>query len=567
MIKWEKNFYFHKKFGSYGDILAAVGLAKMLSILYETKKILITDEHGYFTCTVSDERNFDDLNFIGLINDPGYQYVQFKEDEEGVPPKSYLYFQQQELYRLSREREKTTKAQENLLGNDDPETSQIVDPKSNYLLIQSLRVLQGLGSSNKFYKELQQVSEIDFKQTIIQRLQMHLHLVQEIPKKEAFKPSVSAVQAYNPIIGKGVNKSKANSPTVASIPSSFVDWFEEWLRFMGAQIVLNAYPIKDDLKFMAFIPKNLELDRLEKLRENFLTLRAFTSIKNDVLVTLGLVRTLLEHSEQYQFFAKTLSRKTPKDIISGLSIAYFKSLGSGRALVNNSHLAMPDWFSIELKEDKSLWNKLINEHEKVLKTLDEEKHEEMQLLMYYRDFISSSDWKKFFLYMASYSAIYMQRKEKKKYAIQHSITILERMCQKVSIIYSEIISNKGFKEISKAIGEATVKEQYRKSQGKQQFKVQYGLFQELKRKAKFKDQVIPAISEFINEYNSETARKMEQFGKEYKGRQQVSLSSLEEFISLFDKYPKQFEAITLLLVAAVSCYDDINQTKGAKIND
>ena len=559
------TFYIPKKYGSYGDGLVAVGMAEMLSILFGTKKIIIKDEQGYFTCTVTKDIELDDMDIVALKNDPGYQYIQFKENEKDIPLKTYLYFQEQELYRAEKERKKNTKQQEKMLGNDDPELNQIQKSKSDYLLMQSLRVLQGLGASNKLYKEVQKSKSEDLKSTIIQRLKVYSNPVQAVPKKEPFKPSVSAVQAYNPIIGKGVNKAKANSVAVSSIPSGFVDWFEEWLRFIGSQLVLNAYPMKDDLKFIAIIPKQWELSRLENIREKFLKIRSFTSIKNDILVTLGLVQILVEQSEEYQAYTKSFTRRTPKDIILGLSTAYFKSLGSGRALVNNSFLAMPDWFSINSKEDKKLWNELVNDHEKVLKSLDEDKQEDMQLLMYYRDFLSSSEWKRFFLYLSSYASIYMQRREKKKYAVQHSLSILERMCQQMGIKYGDIITNESFKEVARAIREATVQEQYRKSQKKQQFQIKYGLFQELKRKAKFKDQVIGALSEFLNEYNAETARKMEQLGDNYKGRNRVSLSALEELTSIFDRNPKQHETITLLLIAAASCYDDTNKQKRERV--
>ncbi|WP_017754498.1 hypothetical protein [Calidifontibacillus oryziterrae] len=548
-------FYIQKKYGSYGDALVAVGLARLLSILFNRNDIQIEEYSGFFKCVFPSQLDFEQMDVEELKRKPGYCYVQFAEDEEGVPVQAFRYFREQELYKAQKESKKSKVD----LSGDSENLPLPADPI--YLLMQSLRVLQALGTSNKLYKDIQTVPTQDLKVTIVERLKMYSSLEQQPIEKEVFRPSVSAVQAYNPIIGKGVNKAKANSISVGSIPSKLVDWFEEWLRFIGSNLVLNAYPMKDDLKFSALIPSKVTVQGLMNLHEKFLKQREYSSSKNDILVILNVVEFLVEHSEDFIKVTTdddpflSMLEVNPSNIISGLSGAYFKSLGSGRVLINNSFISFPDWFPINNEKDADLWIDVIDDHKKVLGRLDESKSEEMQLLMMYRDFLSSSDWKKFFEYLTSYAGLYLQQKERKKYLVQHRHEILKGVCQRVSTMFKEIINNRGFDEIAKAIREATVNEQYRKSQGKQQFEIHYGLFQEIKRKAKFEDQVISVVNDFISEYNRETARKMEQKGKDYKGRLLVSLESLKEFANLFDQYPKKHETIALMLVAAASCYD------------
>ncbi|EKN67976.1 hypothetical protein P9E76_18655 [Schinkia azotoformans] len=549
------TFYIQKKFGSYGDALAAVGLARLLSILFHRHDIQIEEQPGYFRCLLPEEIDYEQMDIEELKRNPVFRYVQFTENEEGAPVQAFKYYRDQELYKAERGRKKS-----NVNLSDNAEEAPL-PPDPIYLLMQSLRVLQALGTSNKLYKDIQAAPIKDLKQTIIGRLNIYSSLEQEAIDKEAFKPSVSAVQAYNPIIGKGVNKAKAQSISVGSIPAKFVDWFEEWLRFIGSNLVLNAYPIWDDLKFLTLVPNNVTVAGLLILHDSFLKQRDYTSCKNDIFVIFNTVKFLVENSERFinatteDDFLLSIMDITPKTIISGLSGAYFKSLGSGRVLINNSFISFPDWFPINNEKDADLWINVIQDHKNVLGKLDETKSEEMQLLNTYRDFLSTSDWKKYFEYTSSYAGLYLNQKERKKYFAQHNFEIFKGVCQRVGQIYKEIISNKGFQEIAKAMREATVNEQYRKTQGKQQFEIQYGLFQEIKRKAKFEDQVISVINDFISEYNRETARKMEQKGENYKGRLLVSLDAFNDFISLFDQFPKKHETIALMLVAAASCYD------------
>lgn len=558
------DFYVSKKHGSYGDVLTAVGLAEMLDIVADCGEILIEENSGYFVCQTENEIDFGQLDIAELQRYPGFPYVQFKENEENVPIGAYPYFKEQELYRAERERKKKARQKQETL-TDDSEIK-FDAPQDNFLLMQSLRVLQGLGATNKLYKTIQEAEMQDLEDTVRNRLQSYTDLVKRVgPKKEPFKPNVSAVQAFNPVIGKGVNKTKANSISVASLPSVHVDWFEEWLKFIGGHIVLNAYPIQSDYKFSALVPKSFRSSELKMMGKALLKQKVWQAVKADVLILLSLVEFLVEHSEEFGQAAKGRIRRkraTPRDYLSGLQTAHFKSLGSGRALINNSFIAAPDWFPILSREEITLWKKVIEDHRRVLQSLDEGKDEEFRLLILYRNFMSGSDWISFFKYSASYAQLYMQRKERKKYAPQHSLQVLKGVCIRVSETYAEIFENNGFKEISKAMRNATVYEQYRKSQGNQQFKIHYGLFQEIKRKSQFKDQLIKTINEFVSDYNTETARKQEQKGEAYRGRQRVPVGALRDLIELFDRYPKKHEMIGLLLIAAASCYDDSKEKKG-----
>ncbi|MBM7644536.1 hypothetical protein JOD45_000729 [Scopulibacillus daqui] len=555
-------FYFLKKHGSYGDALAAVGLAEMISTVSHVDDVIIEDHGAYFTCTTEEEIDLIKVDVNKLVQYPCFDYVQFNEKDPKAPPEAYPYYKEKELYQVEKEQKKKSRNKVAALISD--EEIQADSVSDDYLLMQSLRMLQALDTSNKFYKAIEKAKKEDLQKTIQLRLEMYSKLEQKEIKKEPFKVSVSAVQAYNPVVGKGVNKAKANSISVATISNKFVDWFEEWLRFIGSKIILNAYKIEKDLKFAAIVPQKANIRTIKDLRQKFLSLRTFTSSKNDIIVSLGLTKFLVENSEAFKrlFNDDSFFSYLPSDIISGLSTAYFKSLGSGRALINNSFISFPKWFPIVDESDADLWIDVIEDHENVIRSLDERKSEEMELLLDYRNFLSGGGWRNFLSYLSSYGTLYMRRKDAGKFVVQHSLSIFERMCKRVGSIYGEVMANEGFKEIAKAMREATVNEQYRKSRNQQQFEIHYGLFQEIKREAKFKDQVINPISKFISEYNMETVRKMEQKGAEYKGRRLISYEAFEQLVQLFKNYPEKSETIALLLIAAASCYDGKKKEKG-----
>ncbi|KKM11141.1 hypothetical protein SY88_10080 [Clostridiales bacterium PH28_bin88] len=124
--------------------------------------------------------------------------------------------------------------------------------------------------------------------------------------------------------------------------------------------------------------------------------------------------------------------------------------------------------------------------------------------------------------------------------------------------YGKIVQDEGFRAVATAIRRATVSEQFHKARaGRQDYEIHYGLFQDLRQKARFKDQIVALLSQFIASYNYENARRAEQKarsgGGDERRRPQVTQQQLDQLIGLFDRFPP--EVVTLLLTAYGSARD------------
>ena len=113
---------------------------------------------------------------------------------------------------------------------------------------------------------------------------------------------------------------------------------------------------------------------------------------------------------------------------------------------------------------------------------------------------------------------------------------------------SEILDGQkhpGFANIAYAIRQSTVVAQYRKQQNDRRYDVRYGLGQELARRAKYPDEFVSALSDFLHKYNAENAQVMENRSGPY--RRSIQTTDIADIVALVDRYGS--ELICNLLVA------------------
>ena len=100
----------------------------------------------------------------------------------------------------------------------------------------------------------------------------------------------------------------------------------------------------------------------------------------------------------------------------------------------------------------------------------------------------------------------------------------------------EIIENKGFQAIAKAIRKSTVSLQYTPKEARQ-YDIRYGVASTLQTKSRSPEDLAAFIGQFVSTYNAETARYAEKNRKSL--RANVREDELNDFYSLLDKYPSQ----------------------------
>ncbi|WP_054670322.1 hypothetical protein [Calditerricola satsumensis] len=231
--------------------------------------------------------------------------------------------------------------------------------------------------------------------------------------------------------------------------------------------------------------------------------------------------------------------------------------------MNLSFIGLPGWFPVRTADDVEAWMNLLEEHLRLVRALDEEKAEEAELLEAYRDFVSGGDWRALLLFFAGYGMTLFRARER---AAQRAASmpspkqsLLEVLVVKGYPHYAEIVRNPGFQAIAKAMRLATVAEQYHKARGQQVFAIHYDLFQKLKQHARFPDQLLAIVMDFVAEYNRENARREEQLARKGQGgrrRPNITTGEVEQFVALFDAHRQHSEALALLLIAYASSRED-----------
>lgn len=551
-----------KKTGTYADALSAVGLERLLNLL-GAGEARIRDRGGFYELSLVEPVFLEELEYEAVHDDPGYRYVKRKESSSAPP--NHLD------YPAGRERWQSYKELKKSLGDhptdDQREQLRQAEPEPRWHLYQNTNVLKGFDAYNKLHEEIRGSDSVDFAVTLRGRLEVlaSKDVLNEVGGK--FEPELSVVQVFTPTVGKGVNALKTAKSSARTLKAKeFGDWFDEYLKFLGLEQAANARavgPKLKDMKLFVMVPGNITASSLSDLSRKFFRLRLpWSSTQIDVQGVLGLAEGLVE-----QLARGDLEEfgKTPRDYVSGLQTAYFKSLGSAKALTNTGFVGLPDWFHVT-EENANEWLEILDEHRKVLRLLDEERNEQAELLFLYRDFLSATDVQTLLEFLAAYASHLMRvgakadspakwRRNTRTFTPKNLRRLLVRSGKdSEEMRFKEIVDDPGFRAVAGAIRRATVTEQYHKSQNNQVFEVEYGLFQDFKRKARFPDQFIAALSEFVNRYHSQDARLYERKkGKPQRRWWPLAVGDLDSVMELVDRHGS--ETVAMLLIAYGSARD------------
>jgi hypothetical protein len=533
---------------TYADVLVALGTAGLLNEIYGDKaKTTITDRGDSFALEVSSVEGLEYLdNYTRL--DIGYPFVKQKDDEKiplGIED-IIDYPKEKQIEEAYAKFNKTAGKKKNEIGNNmvDAGLDRPLAPDPHLKLHKILASMRkGWKSDKEFYEYF-----INNRETVTRLAINNLkHLAGSCSEKcnsEELNKIVSGSQVLLPIGGKGINRPKPDSTGKSGLPSDFIDWFSEWMKYRGMFKFLLPYRNGDDFKFFVIIPKEISYSALISIHKDLFIKNLWGGIKLDIQATLSLAKILITHSEEYdreKGSFKMLKRR-PNQVIEGLSQAYFKSMGTAASLMNYSFIGLPGWFAIEDNEAAHDFIKVIDEHEKCTGALQEDISSDIPMLQEYRNFLSSGDYRYFLEFLSLYGTYVIQRRERNKWAMQFTIPNLRRVFM-VGKDYSEIISDEGFLNLAAAIRKATVNAQYRKAQGKREWDIKYGLAQDWKRVVEQPDKLVAAISDFVQQYNAENARHAEE-SKER--RSNITTRDLDQVLDLIKKNGSYLVGMLLL---------------------
>jgi hypothetical protein len=358
-------------------------------------------------------------------------------------------------------------------------------------------------------------------------------------------PLLSATQAVNPEQGKGANRAKADKLAIGG-QEGF--WLLEYFKFAGLYRAALPRVIqgKKDRKTYIVMPSREGISLhwhtmvFETFQKDFW---ASSAIQMDIQASLRYSAVMLGQWEAAQ--QSSGRRRRVSDFIDGFAVASFKDLGSALAMMNVATIRLPDWVEWPAKLEQAQQLKLVvEEHQKLIGALDEKRGEEEQLLRDYRDFLSSRDpaLAAFFAFTTGYAGHAIRKMSKRqpvrRFSIEHLEVIImaneERRKNADLLPLSRIIENTGFRNIATAIRRSTVIPQYQKVAGDTPYEVRYGLADELRRKARNRNEFISALSEFMQQYVQENKRV---FAREKRAvRADITTKDIAELMQLIDEY-------------------------------
>lgn len=361
------------------------------------------------------------------------------------------------------------------------------------------------------------------------------------------KSQLSATQAVNPEQGKGANRAKSDGLSIGG-QESF--WLLEYFKFAG--LYHTALPRnvqgKKDRKTYVVLPsrEGIGLDWHTQVFTAFQKdFWASSAIKMDVQASLRYTATMLDQWEAAQHSSGR--RRRVSDFVEGFAVASFKDLGSALAVMNVATIGLPDWVEWPRTiEEARAWKGVVEEHQRLIGALEEQKSEEEQLLRDYRDFLSSRDptLAALFAFTTGYAG-HAIRKMSKRQPVRRLTTdnlevIIMAQEEQRSKKLKPIVDNLGFRNIATAIRQSTVTQQFFKSQREDNtYDVRYGLADELHRRSRDDAEFMRALAKFLQEYSQENARIMERnAGRSEAYRRRISISGedIAQITTLVDEY-------------------------------
>ena len=573
----QNDFYIDKTSHTFADALAAFGLARVLEEVLSRANgggdVRLEDGGGYYRLTTDPPIEEAWLDEERVTGDPFYlgaPIVRTQKNRAKMPddllPGIYVDYEDvrdrrnefnEVLYSLPMEARRAhfvgKKEHPALQSLPDPphpdwEIFRVLNPAGligyNNLMVQWWQAQRALPDLLRLLFSMTATTPNDIDGTKAKW--------NELAKAKGLNGSsqASASQIFNPGQGKGQNRANANSLSMGNVDNF---WLLEWLKAVGfyESALTRLLKGSKDRKTYVVAPHHVSLKAHAKIMREFRDKMAFSepATRFDILVALRYTRAFLEYCEQNQaqnLLAQLTGIVSPRDAISGFYVAFYKNLGNSAATMNLSFINLPGWMNVGIAENIAAYQALLEEHERIVRQLDESHSDAFDLLQCYRDFIAGNDLTAFFEFTTAYGGYVIGQRERGKYAPQFT----EENLRRLFIAMEEkklgpILENQGFQRIAYAIRQSTVVAQYRKQQGDRRYDVRYGLGQDLARKANYPGDFVTALSDFLHRYNAENAQVMEARSGPY--RRSIQTSDIEDILKLIDEYGSQL--ICNLLIA------------------
>jgi hypothetical protein len=526
------DFCIDKKTGTYAETLEAIGLAGALREVGFTG-VTVTDEGCRFRIHSANEPTAGWACSV----EPGYPYVWRKAKEARKPAVPWVVDYEAGRETRDAARKAGNKSKGKLLAQDIENLPEVAPEIGAAAILESMR--KGWESDRDLAKWVaanprEAADWIRFR-------------IGSGGAPPAKPPLVSNTQILNPISGKGVSAAKTEIRSAGSIPGQLIDPFSEWMKLRGLWEGMLLYRSDEDFKFFVIEPAEITADRISGIRAELAKLNLWGGVRLDIFAELECARLLIEHSDAMQGASGwcSLLGRTPRHVVAGLRQAYFKSLGTAAALMNDAFLPLPAWFPIHGKADSEAYLEIIKEAIGTggcLKSLQEKNSDDGFVLQQYREWLLTGDLSALLGFHYSFALHLIRRFGRNEWARPFGTENLSTLLTKT---YEEehqvtgIIEDPGFQSVARALRNATI---YALTLPNMKREVRFGIAQKWKQKMKAGDaEMATAIAEFVQDYNWETVHKLK--GKGHV----VTTDELDSLLRLIT--PERAELVGALLLA------------------
>lgn len=582
---YQDRYYVPKYSGTYSDMLEAIGLSYFLKRLIknEDNDIVIKDKGMYYEINLSepiDEELINNVRYFDL-----FPYIKDKKGQD-LDLINYIDYEE--------EKEKQ-KEYNDILSNAKGDKKEVIKKleevglriRDDWSLISCIKNLKALSTYQKLFLNIYNNKD-NFSEMVKIILELYstplidesiaIKKIKRLEKEKKLKSlnEVSSLQIINPDKVKGANNPKCRSMKSGSLKAF---WIREYFKIGGIYHSMTVKNVKInnktwDTKAYVFSINQIDINKIDIIYNQFSKkLKGMTSIKLDILSILYLCEMLIKYKEEYEIGKSNFRRRyNVKNYVYGFFTVYYKNMGNASSPTNISFLELPNFIEISSYQEGRNWLDILQEHISVINNIKiavnklEEMGSVLELLKTYRIFLTTSDLNIFLDFLVNYAVFLMQQIDKQNFYVKpFTSKIMEVFFVSIDKNYKAVLENQGFKNIAKAIRNSTILAQYRKNNNdKVKYPIRYGLAQDIKRKAPYKDELIEYISDFITWYNKETARVAEKHPellKEGKIRATVKYQDIEDFISLLEDSKFDSNVIGKLLCAYGYSLDRKNENE------
>lgn len=534
-----------KRTDTHADGLAVAGLGALMARVgaadERERAVHIQDRGAFFELTVTPAISREDID--RWDGDPFYPYVKLKGDTKA--PSGALDYEAESAILMDARKvrakgtDKTTRPKKRARVLD-AETAVHQDAAlTPHPEIALLRTFNGKRSGFKGDIETNRaLRSVPPRDALWKRLTLlqspGFRMSTETPAPMTLKAS----QWFLPLSGKGISRVKADGAGAGQFPERLLDWFEVWLRYIGMYWSLTSHGVGDDLKLAVIAPSEIDAGLLRVLREELRGANIFGG-KVDVRAPLELARALVRHSEEYLGSGHDGPRRlrfasrAPRDLVRGLYVTTYKKMGSASSVMNLSFLGVPSWARLTNRQDAEAFLATLEELDRYQRGLKDDVSEDIETLHTMRDFVSAGTLDAALAFFSRMAFDVMKKLASKKFTVLFSTNTPRRVLMGLSAdmpMVSQIIENRGFQRVAKAVRAATIQAQMHSDSVLQP---RYGLAQAWRQNAAYKDRFIEELARFAQQFNADVVRRQEVDAKKNQKRPYYpSLLTTEDLTSV-----------------------------------